>query len=401
VFHATEDRAYERVLELVLEHFLAHDAATSQGTVAVGPFLTAYVGIEEVPSSLRERLAPLDEGIHEFGESFTDPEDYHVAVAALPNRSERLYMVYDVSRVESPEMLKALGFVAAFVVGTLLVTALGAALGGSLSRAVVRPVVELAEVVGSGDPEDLPRRIDEGAYEAEVGVLARALKSAMVRIHAFVERERQFTRNASHELRTPVTVIKGASELMAAQPAAADPGIRRPLERIQRAVAAMEQTIEVFLLLAREEAGQGQPTRCNVRVVVDQVVQQRRSLIDGKSLAVEVDVAAEATVTAPEPVLAIVVDNLVANAFLRTPSGKVTIAFAADRLVVSDTGPGIPPEILETATQPHVKGSGSRGHGLGLAIVRTLCERFGWRLELASPKGQGTRAVLDFEPSRM
>jgi signal transduction histidine kinase len=100
-------------------------------------------------------------------------------------------------------------------------------------------------------------------------------------------------------------------------------------------------------------------------------------------------------VEAPERVLSIAVGNLLANALNATSQGWVCIVLEVSRVTISDTGPGIEPERL-AVTGPYVT-SGSGGHGLGLAIVREICERFGWRLELHSRHGEGTRAVLRFQ----
>jgi signal transduction histidine kinase len=97
-------------------------------------------------------------------------------------------------------------------------------------------------------------------------------------------------------------------------------------------------------------------------------------------------------VQAPPRVLAIVLGNLVGNAFRRTLSGAVTISWHDGRLEVTDTGPGIPSEIVASACQRHV--AGEHGHGLGLSIVSALCERFGWQLDLESREGSGTCATL-------
>jgi signal transduction histidine kinase len=79
--------------------------------------------------------------------------------------------------------------------------------------------------------------------------------------------------------------------------------------------------------------------------------------------------------------------------------GKITVDVCTDRVVVSDTGVGIAAKDLQTVTQPHVRGSGSEGFGLGLSIVSRLCDRFGWQLEIQSVIGSGTTVQLIFCPT--
>ena len=81
------------------------------------------------------------------------------------------------------------------------------------------------------------------------------------------------------------------------------------------------------------------------------------------------------------------------------PHGKITVEILTDRVVVSDTGVGIAAKDLKTVTQPHVRGSGSEGFGLGLSIVRRLCDRFGWQFEIQSVVGSGTTVQLIFRPT--
>jgi signal transduction histidine kinase len=193
-----------------------------------------------------------------------------------------------------------------------------------------------------------------------------------------------------------VTVIRGASQLIAGQPEASLAAIRRPLERIARAVTAMEEAIDVFLLLAREQANGIPSTPCHLRTVVEQVVEQHRHMLDNDRVELTIDIDPHLTVDAPTPVLDVVLGNLVRNAFARTASGTIRITCQDGALTVADTGPGIPPAIVDRATEAHVKGPDSSGHGLGLSIVRTVCERFGWHLQLTSEEGRGTNAVVAF-----
>lgn len=111
-----------------------------------------------MPLYVLDMVDGLNEGLHE---AYSDKDEYHIAVQKLPTQKELLYLLYEVSALEFTEKRK-------LNIGVVLVA----------------------------------------------GVLAKALEQAMQRVEAFVERELQFSRDASHELRTPVTVIKGAVELL-------------------------------------------------------------------------------------------------------------------------------------------------------------------------------------------
>ena len=91
-----------------------------------------------------------------------------------------------------------------------------------------------------------------------------------------------------------------------------------------------------------------------------------------------------------------VVDNLIDNAIRHAESGLVRVRLEADRLVVSDTGKGIERSELEHLFRRHYRGTASDGAGIGLSLVKRICELRGWRIEIASQAGAGTTAALIF-----
>ena len=170
-----------------------------------------------------------------------------------------------------------------------------------MSRKTIAPVVQLAELVKKTGPENLPTDFPKQFCDDEVGVLAKTLEHAMQRVEAFVDREHQFTRDASHELRTPVTVIKGAIELLKQLPGNEQRSMNRPLRRIERSVNDMESTIEALLWLAREEAAIDPGQTCDVLPVVKDVIEQHRHLLADKP--VEIDIDAEGNIRQSQPLL--------------------------------------------------------------------------------------------------
>jgi len=102
-------------------------------------------------------------------------------------------------------------------------------------------------------------------------------------------------------------------------------------------------------------------------------------------------------IEAERTLLSIVVSNLIRNAFTFTPSGSVSVFVDDSSVTVKDTGTGIRSEEIGKVFQQHFKGSGSTGSGIGLSLVKRICDRYGWEIILISSEGKGTSAQLIFK----
>jgi signal transduction histidine kinase len=277
-----------------------------------------------------------------------------------------------------------------------MVVALGLWIGWLTSRKVIAPVVHLADRVNQSEPGKLSMDLSRDFIDDEVGTLATALDQSMKRIEAFVKREHQFTRDASHELRTPVTVIKGAVELLRKKLDSAEVSVRRPLQRIQRQVTNMENIIEALLWLSREEKSIDAQHPFLVLPVVRATIEENRKLMAPKSIDIKLVNEGKPVLNVPESLFKIALTNLIQNAVRHASDSHIIVMVREDRVLVSDTGIGIDGSELENITRPHVRGIGSNGFGLGLSIVQRLCDRFGWQFEIESEVGCGTTAQLIF-----
>ena len=295
-----------------------------------------------------------------------------------------------VVRPRLPSLLAILAYATLASLGVTLT------LGYWLARRATAPLTRLADLLARAAPGQLPPRFAEGLADNEIATLARALEQAMARSAAFIEREQHFTRDASHELRTPLAVVEGAAELLAQQalaPAAAD-----QVQRIRSAAAHMTQTVATLLSLAREETSPAPPESFALLPLIESTVLQFAYLLDGKAAHIEVDVAPRATLHGHRPVLAILLSNVISNAFSHAGGGTIRIFLEGECLVVADNGPGIEAALYRRLYQAGAKGAASGGYGLGLSIAQRLGERFGIALSVENGAAGGTRAVLRFGP---
>jgi len=304
------------------------------------------------------------------------------------------FLVYDVS--DNQKLKRQLIFALIGVV--LLFSMLSFTLGAWSSRRVMKPVTDLANRLDMLSEERATDRLSHHFADDEVGQLALALDSYADRLHQLVERDREFNADVSHELRSPLTVITGATELLLAQPDL-DPKVRTRLLRIARAARQSADITTALLHLVRAEQGTNEDTAANnVAEIVNQVVHLYEPLIGNKDLKLLVREEDRVSVIAPESVVAVTVGNLIGNAIRYTNSGEVVITIGSGKAIVEDTGPGIPEADLDRVFERHYRGQNisGKGAGLGLAIVRRLCELYGWSVNFSNRKSGGLRAELHF-----
>ena len=274
-----------------------------------------------------------------------------------------------------------------------------------ISRRLVSPVSWLAQRISGWDPrrpdaDDLaPARLPRNV-QGEVRQLAVALYQMANRVHEHVAREQNFTRDASHALRTPLTVIRVATDVALADTAGISARHQRSLMRIQRAGKDMEAVIEAFLILARENDIQPVAERVDVVEVARAEVAALAESSEGKPLPVTVLVNAPCELWAPARVLHVILANLLQNAHAATDEGGIEVVIDAQALTVRDTGVGMDEDAVQRAFEPFYRVGGethlAKGAGLGLSVVKRLCDRFGWQVSLESRPDEGTSVMVRF-----
>ena len=278
----------------------------------------------------------------------------------------------------------------ALILVTLLMASLG--IGG-----LVRPLSRLASDIGALKPESVHQRIDvDPRGSSELFVIARSLNDYLARHDRFVERERMFIDTASHELRTPMAVIVGATELALNQSGLPE-AARAQVLRAHRSARSVEQLISLLLVLAKDP---GRLSRNSDRIELDELVREIVSdhhyLTDGKDLAVNVDELAHCEVMAPIGIVQAAIGNLLRNAIENSDQGEIRVRVSADATVtIEDPGHGMTPEEVSRIYAQIARGGSRDGGGIGLDLLGRLCEHLGWRLRIDSEPGRGTTSVLE------
>jgi two-component system, OmpR family, sensor kinase len=294
-------------------------------------------------------------------------------------------------------------------VGGLLLILLGL-LGYFVVRVGLRPLGDIEETAGVIAAGDLSRRVERVESSTEVGRLGASLNVMLETIeHSFNEqrasenRLRQFLADASHELRTPVTSIRGYAELFRRGAAERPDDLATAMRRIEDESIRMGTLVDDLLLLARLDQG-----RALEEVPVDLAVVAADSATDAEVLAPDREVVLQLSgplmVLGDEPRLRQVVGNLLQNALRHTPTGSKVTVIAGRRgtdvvLSVADEGPGIAPEHLPHLFERFYRADPSRtrmsgGAGLGLAIVASIVDSLGGTATVASEVGHGATFTI-------
>ncbi|MBB5777669.1 sensor histidine kinase [Nonomuraea jabiensis] len=310
-----------------------------------------------------------------------DPRPGHFVVAILYDRHRD--EIVDAMRVLGLSALAALGLAGAagwFVAGRVL--------------APVRLIGQTAEQIS--DSTDLTRRLDVPGDD-DVAALAATFNHMLDRLeNAFVV-QRHFMDDAGHELRTPITVIRGHLELMGDDPRERAETLALVTDELDR----MNRIVEDLLTLARaEQPGFLDIHDVEVADLTVSVVAKARALGTRRW---RVDEVAEARVPADRQRLTQALMQLVANAVRHTTDDDLIAVGSAVRdgwveLWVRDSGPGVAPAERERIFGRFVRGAGRavnyEGAGLGLAIVRSIAEAHGGNVKVTEAQGGGARFVM-------
>jgi signal transduction histidine kinase len=333
-------------------------------------------------------------GVYEIWDRDDDGQRHRYKLAVYKADDLWAFMRYDINaqQVSERQLITILS------VAILLFAMLSWLLGWWLSQRVMEPVTELAARVKAMERSGKAEPLAPHFANDEVGALAAAFDDYARKLTALVERDREFNADVSHELRTPLAVIATTTELLLNAENLTDK-VRERLKRIERASRQSAELTNALLLLSRSERSpptDGETT--DVAAVVEQVIDVYRAHLGKKPVEVRTDVEHAIEVVAPASVVAVALGNLIGNAFKYTQTGEVVVTVGSGKVTVEDTGPGIKPEDAERLFERGVRGEGAggKGAGLGLAIVRRLCELYDWRVTLSPRPQGGAVATLDF-----
>jgi signal transduction histidine kinase len=273
----------------------------------------------------------------------------------------------------------------------------------SARRTLLR-VERITETVARINTEDFGERLPEPGNSDEISRLAKTFNRMLDRLQSSVNQLRTVTGGIAHDLKSPVTLIRGTLES-----ALCHEGNEKWRDSVGEAVEDLDRLLQLLnttLDLAEAEAGALHMERGPVDLsdAVRQLVDIYQPAMAERHHEVTSDLEAHVVVDADLPLMNRVVSNLLENELTHLPSGcRVTIRLHAHEgsaeLVIEDNGPGFPPEIGSRAFDRFVKGKHSPGHGLGLAFVDAVVQAHGGVAGISDRAGGGAVITLSLPVS--
>lgn len=387
------------------------DSYNADANVNLSEMTTAHVMVSDEKSALNKALqffpnsatqsifknsATLDD-VNIPGPRFTTAQGYiiyeftadgrtiHILKSALTNELKKyFYYIVDVSDFVNYDNHSEEYILEIFINFLILILCLALLIGFFLAKMVISPLTRLANSVDCVDHQHYAKK-QETYFNDEIGFLAKKIDSFVDRTNQFVLREKAFSRDASHELRTPVASSRAALELAMSLKEGQTGKMSQFLQRIHRANRDMTHLIETFLMLGKEDKEQASESSFSLYKLVDNAFQKHDYLKKSANIQCVNNVDTHLNVNGAEQLLSIVIDNLIRNALQHTYQGSITVYNEGTKILIKDSGEGMDDESGSRDSTSVLEKS-----GVGLSLVRRLSEKQGWHVEITSLKGEGT-----------
>jgi signal transduction histidine kinase len=349
-----------------------------------------------------------------FADSLTQPEFFSIVFKGKLIRQGQFPIINEQGKVlgqvdiglpqgESTLVLDNLGIILC-IAFPLMLLVLYFATYWAASRGIA-PVIKLIRATGKIGDRNIHTRISLPGYQDEIFLLASTLNDLLARIEVSLNREKQITADISHELRTPVTSIRGMLEVLTRktrEPAQYEEKIKQVLLEVE----SLNRIIDQMLQLSRIDAGNLQIVKSSVylaRVIYGIKERWQQRMIE-RNIVLKVDIPKEVTVLADNGFLEIIIENLIGNAVKYGMENDPVICgwnSALQTLSITNNGTIIPKEQLPYLFNRFYRTDDSRssqvqGHGLGLSIAKNLADLQQITIGVTSEQGKGTTFTLDF-----
>ena len=362
LIYEVEDRVLKQHLENEIVRFLIQAEHTGKHTPL--PSTSYLQGFWQDNPALPETIKDFPLGYHEVMDKLYHEE--HVLVREVPGPNEMVYFVLQESKFSSIyEYQEGVYSLLLLIAGIVVMASVLVAL--VIARMWAKPVTDLAQDVSEG----LNMGGVYSGYQRrdEIGVLSRAFADLVQQLKKLLVNEKSFTRYASHQMRTPLAVIRNSLSVLRL-PSISEEKRQRSLQRIECACDEAERIVELFLWLGREEEVALEPVF--IAPLLQEALANFKPLIAGQSIDIRLQGDPNVQVLALPSLVSVVLDNLLRNG----------ISYGRDYLQVEFSTSNL---CMTNPVWEEAKDVDQYGHGL--EIVRRVCQRLDWQLQVSESEG--------------
>ena len=319
--------------------------------------------MDDLPGSLPDKVLKrikTEVGVHEY---FDDNRAMFIAKLVSKSDNSHYYLVYNVKDLlvvrDSKRVLLAL------IIGlTLIIAIVSIMLARRLTQSTLAPVSRLSQALQKDDLDHVVIDLASEFSEDEIGVLARELAQSLERVRDSSQREYEFNRGVSHELRSPIQVAQSATELLQLYADKHDTNIGKPISRLTRAISEMSEIAEAFLWLTSERDLE-QNEMCSLNTL-HEILTEVQSVFSTHEIIIDFQASMSFQYPMPRSALSVVLRNLLRNAVIHGEHSPIFVDIHDDKISISNS-------IREDAGD-------AKGFGVGLSIVKRICDRFDCQL---------------------
>lgn len=380
-----ENQSSERRLAIAAPFHFTLFSQGHTGEIQIDPMMKIYDQYDILPLLIKRRLNRNWQGSISF--HFEDDSEYGVYAQQVMTQKGLaiVYALEDADASEWEDVSFAIFQAVIFGLG-LLIFIISALFSVKMAKRISAPFSNLANQLKNNRNENenyAPLSVD-GELSLELTQMLTGINSYRSRIQDAFTREKAFTRYVSHELRTPMTVVRGAISVLRLLK---NDKAEKQYNRIDMAIIEMEQLIHTFLLLARDEDLLGLSTTISDDSIKNLLIDLEPT-IKANQVSFHQQVQCEFSLSVQPLLFSAIVKNLLKNAVNCSVGGNVDLFISPQRIDVIDNGVGL-----------DAKPRGYEGFGIGLNIVRDICEKYHWQFSIKNNESKGCTASVIFKKS--
>ena len=361
-----------------------------------GRSVNGYIGVETLPTSftdifpaeaIHKKVGKTKSTMYAMTEDSEAYRHHNIMVSRLPDSEKLLIVHYELIIPKNLEFdVWDTMYYTAIAGGVLVIFML--LIFRRLLQHSLTPLLSLSRWIDRIEENKAPTCLPEDISDDEIGQVATSLFDALERINISNEREKQFLRNASHELRTPIAIIRNTMDVIEYKRKKGNTDIESLLTRIRRASDTMKAVTEAILWLAIENYSPPSQHETDLKKLVDVIIQENQSLLENKNVTLNINTEKLKEELIEKALIHIVLDNLIRNAFQHTTAGTIDIiSTSATGIEIKnnrcDTEKAIPDKNISDTMN-------TGGFGLGLALVQKISQKMNWDFSFEVENGQAT-----------